>query len=67
MITCSIRSRIKTYIESSSANSGNEVKVVVGWVPGHNGVQGNEDADGIAKEATIGEKDSRFPLVIGEI
>lgn len=42
--------------------SDRRVKVVIGWIPGHSGMVGNELADGITKEATEEEKDERIKI-----
>lgn len=39
-----------------------DVKVVLGWVLAHRGIKGNEEADGIAKNATTEEKDANFKV-----
>lgn len=41
---------------------GGEVEVIIGWVLAHRGIEGNERADGIAKEATDAEKDTGFKV-----
>lgn len=35
-------------------------------MPGHSGIEGNEDADGMAKEATRECKDERIKVPIGD-
>lgn len=61
--TCIIRSRIKTYQEQDGhKNKDRAYKVVIGWVPGHSGVLGNMDADGLAKEAINEPKDPRIKV-----
>lgn len=38
--------------------------IVIGWVSGHMGVVGNEEADGIAKEATKEERELRIKVPV---
>lgn len=50
------------YREQVRQREGRKVRIVISWVPGHRGITGNEDADGIAKGATLEEKDSRIKI-----
>lgn len=60
--TCAIRSKIKEYRESRRDSEDRQCKVVLGWVPAHNGMVGNEDADELAKEASVEPKDDRIKV-----
>lgn len=53
-----IREKIFEYKGFARDRDNSEIKVVIGWVPPHRGITGNEKADGIAKDATTEEKDA---------
>lgn len=57
-----IREKIFEYVGSARERGRGEVKVVIGWVPSHRGIEGNEKADGIAKGATEEARDARFKV-----
>lgn len=44
----------------------NNKKIVIAWIPGHSGIIGNEDADEIAKEATMETMDDRIKVPLGD-
>lgn len=63
-IVCTIRDRIISYVETSKMQTNRYPSIVIGWVPGHMGVVGNEEADGIAKEATKEERELRIKVPV---
>lgn len=65
-IACMIREKIELHVSRAREMYDREASVVVGWVPGHISVQGNEDADGIAKEAAKEEKEERIKVPISD-
>lgn len=59
-VTFQIREKIFEYLGRAREMGNTEVKLVLGWVPAHRGIVGNEDADEIAKGATEEPKDPRI-------
>lgn len=57
-----IRERIDRYCNRNEEGKNRKVKVVIGWILGHDGIRGNEIADGLAKEAMNEEKDERIKI-----
>lgn len=57
-----IRERIDRYCNRNEEGKNRKVKVVIGWILGHDGIRGNEIADGLAKEAINEEKDERIKI-----
>lgn len=62
-VTMKIRDKITRIQEESDYKN----RIVVAWIPGK-GIQGNEDADDIAKEATLDEElmDIRVKVPLGD-
>lgn len=50
------KERNSRYLETAKRKENREVRVVLGWIPAYRGIRGNEDVDGIAKEATTEAK-----------
>lgn len=40
------------------------MKVIIGWIPDHTGIRGNELADSLAKQGTKEERDNRIIIPI---
>lgn len=57
-----IKERNSRYLETAKRKENREVRVVLGWIPAYRGIRGNEDVDGIAKEATTEAKDKRIKV-----
>lgn len=56
-----IRERIFRY-DRFEEKKKRRVKVVIGWIPGHEGTEENEITNGLAKEAVEEEKDERIKI-----
>lgn len=47
------------YVKENLDYKNKVVKVVIGWIPGHKGIKGNELADNLAKSAIADANDFR--------
>lgn len=57
-----IRERIDTYIKNNKRQENKVVKIIIGWVPGHKDIKGNEIAEKLAKEASEKIADIRIEV-----
>ncbi|RLU15164.1 hypothetical protein DMN91_012158 [Ooceraea biroi] len=57
-----IRQRIYDLYKLQERKGKESYKVVIGWIPGHKGMQGNEMADRLAKSVTEEDLDNRIKV-----
>lgn len=57
-----IRKRISEYEENRKRKEQKKCKIVIGWIPSHIGIIGNEAVHKLAKEATEEDKDDRIKV-----
>lgn len=55
-------SGLKKKREDNGKSNMEERKIVIGWIPSHIGIEGNEIADQMAKEATKSQHDDRIKV-----
>lgn len=58
--------KIREKMNQIQRNNENKIKIIIAWIPGHKNIQGNEDADEIAKEATKESMDTRIKVPLGD-